>query len=81
MLVCLLTTARARVCVCVEGNIPVTVCYRCAAYYCLYLCAACTEQLDPWCSGLPLQQVSDVSETTHRRCSLMERDDLVEPKL
>ena len=21
---------------------------------CVYLCAACTERLDPWCSGLPL---------------------------
>ena len=32
--------------------------------------AACTERLDPWCSGLPLQEVSDVSETSHQgaRC-------------
>ena len=25
------------VCVCLEGNIPVTVCYRCAAYCCIVL--------------------------------------------
>ena len=33
---------------------------------CLYFCAACTEQLDPWCSRLPLQEVSDVSDTSHQ---------------
>ena len=33
---------------------------------CLYLCVACTGQLDPWCSSLPLQEVSDVSETSHQ---------------
>ena len=48
---------------------------------CLCLCATCTEGLDPWCSGLPLQEVSNVSETSHRRCSLMERDELVERRL
>ena len=45
------------------------------------LCGVCAERLDPWCSGLPLQEVSDVSETSHRRCPLMERDDSVEPRL
>ena len=39
------------------------------------------KRLDPWCSSPPLQEVGDVSETSHRRCSLMERDDLGEPKL
>ena len=31
--------------------------------------------------ALPLQGVGDVSETSERRCSLMEQDDLGEPKL
>ena len=34
------------------------------------------ERLDPWCSSPPLQEVGDVSQTSHRRCSLMERDDV-----
>ena len=38
-------------------------------------------RLDPWCSGPSLEEVGDVSETSHQRCSLMERDDLGEPKL
>ena len=41
----------------------------------------CTERLDLWCSGPPLEEVSDVLETSHRRCSLMQSDDLAEPKL
>ena len=35
---------------------------------------------DPWCSGLPLNDVGDVSETSHQRCSPLERDDLSEPR-
>ena len=49
------------------GDIPVTVCYRCAMSTVLLvpLCYV-TERLDPWCSGLPLQEVSDVSEMSHQ---------------
>ena len=38
-------------------------------------------RLDPWCSSPPLQVSGDVSQTSHRRWSLMERDDLGIPQL
>ena len=52
------------------GNITVKVCYRCATSTvllaprcyacCLHPYATFTERLDPWCSGLPIQEVSDI---------------------
>ena len=39
------------------------------------------ERVDPWRSDPGLQEVGDVHQTSHRRCSLMERDDLGIPKL
>ena len=45
------------------------------------VCARVRERLGTWCSGLLLQEVSDVSEMSHRKCSLMERDDLIERRL
>ena len=45
-----------------------------------FLVCVLYERLDPWCSGPSLQDVGNVSETSHRRRSLMERDDLGELK-
>ena len=75
---CLCVVA-VRACVCVFGfaaRVCVCVCvcvgrghhtgYGVLQVHCLYLCTACAERLDPWCSGLPLQEVSDDSETSHQ---------------
>ena len=39
------------------------------------------ERLGLWCSGPRLREVGDVSETSHRRCSPVERDGFGEPEL
>ena len=61
-----------------EGSISgmVWVTYSLFLYHMLY------ELLDPWCSSLPLQEVGNVSETSHRSPKVLadgERDDLVTP--
>ena len=46
----------------------------------VYVCVCACTSVSDWTLGA-VPEVSNVSERSHRRCSLMKRDDLVEPRL